>query len=90
MTIEAPTDALKTNKQPLKKQQKLWWDPVVKDYRYKWHTGTSVIFVRMYKQMEKSMSFFDTPWKKCQCIQCRLFHLSLLLVLCTLCGYETY
>ena len=61
MTIETQTDALKTNKQPLKKQQKLWWEPVVKDYRHKWYTRTSVILVRMYKPMEKSLSSVDTP-----------------------------
>jgi hypothetical protein len=61
MKIETPTDALKTNKQQLKKQQKLWWDPVVKDYRHKWHTGTSVILVRMYKQMKKPLSYVANP-----------------------------
>ena len=86
MAIKTPADALKTNKQPLK----LWWDPVIKDYRLKWHTGTSVIPIRMYQQMEKSLSYVDTLRKKCQCIQCRLFCLSLLLVLCTICGYEMY
>jgi len=53
MTIETPTDTLKTNIQPLKKQQKLWWDPVVKGYRAKLHTVTSAILVRICKQIEK-------------------------------------
>ena len=79
MTVEATSDALKINYQPLKKQQNGFRDPVnkdcAKDIRDKLHTGTLAILVRRYKTMGKSLSYVDSPWEKCQWVtgdQCKI------------------
>lgn len=39
-----------------------------KDIRVELHAGTLAVLVRRYKTIEKSLSYVDCPWEKCQCV----------------------